>query len=150
MGTIPTMTDPRPIIIPCVGIVCFRGDDILLIRRGKPPKQGEWSIPGGRIEFGEPAEQAALRELKEETGVTAKLTGLIDIVDGIFPNDGARPASHYLLCDYAAEWVSGEPQGADDAEHAEFMSPQRLAELPLWSETRRIIDMARKIGRNIA
>ena len=143
-------TNADPAIIPCVGIVCLRGEDVLLIRRGKPPKQGEWSIPGGRIEFGEPAQHAALRELKEETGITAELTGLIDVVDGIFPAPDKAPGQHYLLCDYAARWISGEPKGADDAQHAEFISPERLAQLPLWDETRRIIDKAKKMGKNIA
>lgn len=131
-------------IKPCVGIVCFRGADVLLIRRGKPPKLGQWSIPGGHIEFGERAELAALRELKEETGVTAVLCGLVDVVDGIFDSaqvDGAK--KHYLLCDYAARWTSGEPVASSDAAHAEFVTPERLARLKLWDETRRIIAQAR-------
>ena len=58
--------------IPAVGVVCFRGDDVLLIKRGAPPRAGEWSLPGGRIEFGERAADAALRELREETGWQAQ------------------------------------------------------------------------------
>ena len=133
-------------IIPCVGIICFRGQDVLLIKRGKPPKQGEWSIPGGRIEFGERAEAAALRELREETGVTASLCGLVDVVDGLFKAEaGVQQSAHYLLCDYAARWTGGEPVGADDAMHAEFVSPDVLASLSLWEETRRVIEMARDL-----
>lgn len=131
-------------VSPCVGIICFRGPDVLLITRGKPPKQGEWSLPGGHIEFGEPAEAAALRELKEETGVKAELCGLVDVVDGIFPPETpTQSGRHYLLCDYAARWISGEPQAGTDASHAAFLSPDALAELPLWDETRRVIAAAR-------
>jgi len=57
---------------------------VLLIRRGKPPRLGEWSLPGGRIEWGERAEAAALRELREETAVEGAILGLLDVVDGLF------------------------------------------------------------------
>ena len=124
--------------VPAVGIVCLRGDAVLLIRRGKPPRLGEWSLPGGRIEAGERAVDAALRELAEETGVTARITALIDVVDGIFAEAGL----HYVLIDYAAEWVSGEPVAGDDALEARFVPLDQVDELIEWSETRRIIALA--------
>jgi 8-oxo-dGTP diphosphatase len=132
---------------PSVGTVCFRGEDVLLIRRGTKPLAGDWSMPGGRIEFGERAEAAALRELAEETGVAARLIGLVDVVDAIFTSrTTGAVARHYLLFDYAAVWVSGEPVAGDDADHAEWISPARLAELPLWDETRRVIEAAREMA----
>lgn len=70
---------------PAVGLVCLKGDQVLLIRRGAPPREGEWSLPGGRLEPGERLADAALRELREETGVEAELIGLVDVVDGLFP-----------------------------------------------------------------
>jgi 8-oxo-dGTP diphosphatase len=124
--------------VPAVGVVCLRGAEVLLIRRGKPPRVGEWSLPGGRIEPGERATDAALRELAEETGVTARITGLIDVVDGIFTEAGL----HYVLIDYAAEWVSGEPIAGDDALEARFLPLDQVAALIDWSETRRIIALA--------
>jgi 8-oxo-dGTP diphosphatase len=124
--------------VPAVGIVCLRGDAVLLIRRGKPPRLGEWSLPGGRIEPGERAVDAALRELSEETGVTARITGLMDVVDGLFADAGL----HYVLIDYAAEWVSGEPVAGDDALEARFVPLDQVEALIDWSETRRIIALA--------
>lgn len=127
--------------VPAVGVVCIRGEDVLLIRRGTPPKLGEWSIPGGRIEAGEPARQAALRELKEETSVEADLVGLIDVVDAVFENrSGDLITRHYVLIDYVARWRAGTPVAGDDAADARFFHQSELHSLELWSETQRIID----------
>jgi len=134
--------------VPAVGVVCLRGDEVLLVKRGNPPKQGEWSIPGGRIEPGEPAQAAALRELGEETGVEAELVGLIDVVDAIFENKaGSLVTRHYVLVDYAARWLSGEPVAGDDADEARFVGKAELADLGLWDETMRIIDAGRAIAQ---
>ena len=127
---------------PAVGVVCLRGyDEVLLIRRGKPPRAGTWSLPGGRLHWGETLAGAALRELGEETGVTARLTGLIEVVDGLFePDASGVPTLHYVLVDYAARWISGEPVAGDDAVDARFFHRGELASLDLWSETLRIIE----------
>lgn len=131
--------------VPAVGVVCFKDDQILLIRRGQPPKRGEWSLPGGRIEPGEPVAHAALRELREETGVEAKITGLVDVVDAIFTNRaGDLVTRHYVLIDYIAEWLAGDVCAGDDADEACFFSYADVTDLALWSETRRIIEMARR------
>ncbi|NJC41959.1 8-oxo-dGTP diphosphatase [Brevundimonas alba] len=111
---------------------------MLLIRRGTPPRMGEWSLPGGRIEPGERAVDAALRELREETGVEAEIVGLVDVVDGLFPEAGR----HYVLIDYAARWVSGEPVAGDDALEARFFPVNDVGGLIAWGETLRIIGMA--------
>jgi 8-oxo-dGTP diphosphatase len=125
--------------IAAAGVVCFRGDDVLLIRRGAPPREGEWSLPGGRIEWGERAADAALRELKEETGCSADIIGLVDVVDGVMEG------GHYVLIDYAAAWTSGEPMAGDDARDARFFAPAELDALGLWRETARIIERARRL-----
>ncbi len=132
--------------IPAVGVVCLRGEEVLLIRRGTPPRLGEWSLPGGRIEPGEAVRAAALRELREETGVEARLIGLIDVVDGVFP-DADR---HYVLIDFAAEWLSGEPTAGDDAAEAAFFPVTQALSLVAWSETRRIIEAAVAVRNNAA
>lgn len=135
------MTQP----VPTVGVVCLRGDKVLLIKRGTPPRLGQWSLPGGRMELGETTVAAALRELKEETGVEAEILGLIDVVDGIFPArpgpDGTAGAitRHYVLIDYAARWLAGEPVAGDDAAEARFVSRDEAMVLVDWDETRRMI-----------
>ncbi len=129
--------------IPAVGVVCLRGDEVLLIRRGKAPRKGEWSLPGGRIEWGETAAAAALRELHEETGVSADIVGLVDVVDGLFARRaGSEIWTHYVLIDYVARWRSGEPQAGDDAADARFFPLSEINTLGLWAETLRVIQAA--------
>jgi 8-oxo-dGTP diphosphatase len=123
--------------VPAVGVVCLREDEVLLIRRGKPPLAGAWSLPGGRLEWGESLAAAALRELAEETGVEAELLGLVDVVDGLF-----GPDTHYVLVDYAARWLAGEPEAGDDAAEAAFHPLDTLEGLGLWAETVRVIRAA--------
>jgi 8-oxo-dGTP diphosphatase len=122
--------------VPCVGVVCLRSGQVLLIRRGKAPLKGEWSIPGGRMELGEGAGQGALRELKEETGVEAELLGLIDVVDHF--HEGGQA----VLIDYAARWTYGEPVAGDDATEARFVAFAEAMGLVGWDETRRVIALA--------
>src|SRR3569832_520961 len=123
--------------VPAVGVVCLRGGpgawEVLLVRRGRAPRRGEW---------GESVEAAALRELGEETGVTAELAGLIEVVDGFFPGEGGEPDRHYVLIDFAARWVSGDPVAGDDAAEAAFHPLEVIDALVDWSETRRIIRAA--------
>lgn len=119
--------------INCVGVVCFRGNDVLLIQRGTAPRKGEWSIPGGRIEPGETESEAALRELSEETAVNAELLTKITALNADFEG------FHYRLHDYLARWTSGEPVAGDDADKARFVPLSDIGELGMWPETVRVI-----------
>ena len=105
-----------------VGVVCFRDDRVLLIRRASPSIYSEWSIPGGGQELGETTREAALRELMEETGIEARLIGLVDVVDSVRHDDAGRVRYHYTLVDFAAEWVAGEPVAGDDAADAKWVA----------------------------
>ena len=131
--------------VPAVGVVVLRGEQVLLVRRGTPPRLGQWSLPGGRIEFGETVEAAALRELKEETGVEVELLGLIEVLDAVFTSRTSGDVTrHYVLIDFAARWLSGEPVAGDDAAEARFFHHSEVAGLVEWSETVRIIEAARQ------
>ncbi len=125
---------------PTAGVVCIRGGEVLLIKRGNPPRQGQWSLPGGRIEWGETTEAAALRELKEETGVEAELLGLIDVVDGVMTSrETGEITRHYIMIDYAARWTAGEVVAGDDAADARFFTLAEAMTVVEWEETRRVI-----------
>jgi ADP-ribose pyrophosphatase YjhB (NUDIX family) len=133
----------RPIV--GVGAVVFRANEVLLIRRGKAPRRGDWSIPGGMQELGETVFAAAAREVLEETAVAIRNIALIDVIDAITPDEQGRVRYHYTLVDVVADWQNGEPVGGSDAMHAEFMPLHRVAGTGLWSETQRIIDLARDL-----
>jgi 8-oxo-dGTP diphosphatase len=126
-----------------VGIICFKGEDVLLIKRGKPPRAGAWSLPGGRQKLGETVRDCALRELVQETGVEARTGPLVDVVDSMTRDEGGGLQYHYTLVDFRADWISGKPRAGGDAADARWFSPTELAKLDLWEETRRVIEMAR-------
>lgn len=133
-----TRTYPdRPIV--GIGIVVWREDRFLLVRRGKSPNQGQWSLPGGAQHLGETVVEAARREIMEETGLVVDVGGLVDVADAIRTDDEGRVRFHYTLVDLVAESASGEAVAADDAEEVGWFGLAELAKLGLWSETERII-----------
>jgi len=126
-----------------VGVGAVVWDDcgqVLLIRRANPPRQGEWSLPGGKVEFGETLQAAALREVREETGLEIEILGLIDVVDAV--SLPGAPDTHYVLIDYGARVVSGTAVAASDAADVLWVAYADLAAIPLWAETHRVIGLS--------
>ncbi|MCY3830435.1 MAG: NUDIX domain-containing protein, partial [Rhodospirillaceae bacterium] len=103
-----------------------------------------WSLPGGRQELGETVREAAVREVREETGLEIRLGELLDVVDTMRRDDSGAVTLQYTLVDFDADWTAGEPVAASDAEHAEWADPDDLAPYNLWSETLRIIALSRE------
>lgn len=139
---------------PCIGIgvgaVVFRGADVLLIRRGKAPFMGQWSIPGGGLDEGERLEDAARREVMEETGVEIRLLGLIGVYEALpTARDGEGVLRHTLMIDYAAEWVAGEPVAGDDAVAAAFVNYEAALARVSWDLTRTAIADALKLRNTV-
>jgi len=127
----------RPLV--GVGVVAVKDDRVLLIRRAKPPRVGGWSLPGGRQRLGETVRETARRELREETGVEAEVTALLDVVDSITRDDEGAIAYHYTLVDFLAEWRGGAPRAGGDAAEALWADPADLEAYELWDETLRLI-----------
>ena len=124
-----------------VGAVVFRGEDVLLIKRGKAPLKGEWSIPGGGLEFGERVRDAAIREVREETSVEIEIIGLLDVFDAIAPANH-QSVSHMVIIDFVAEWTAGEPCPGDDAVEAEFVPIETAIARLTWDVTRQAVRRA--------
>jgi ADP-ribose pyrophosphatase YjhB (NUDIX family) len=130
----------RPIV--GVGVVVRNGHKVLLIERAKPPRRGHWSLPGGLQRLGETVAAAAIREVKEETGVSVALAGLLDVVDSVERDSKNRVRRHYTLVDFAADWRGGKPKAGGDAAAVKWFSLEEIDGLDLWAETRRVIRLA--------
>ena len=128
-----------------VGIVVWRGDEILLVRRAKPPRLGEWSIPGGAQSVGETVFEAAIREVREETGISIRPTGIVTVVDSVIRDAEQRPQFHYTLVEMSAEWVAGDAIAADDVDDIRWATPATAATLIKWDETLRVIAEAARL-----
>jgi 8-oxo-dGTP diphosphatase len=136
----------RPLV--GVGAVIFRGEEVLLVRRGQEPAKGSWSLPGGLVELGEDLTAAILREVQEETGLTVKVLGITAVLERIYRDEADKVPYHYVLVDFACEYVSGQVTPASDAAAARFVSLNSLKDLPLPSFTAQVIQRARDQKEN--
>jgi 8-oxo-dGTP diphosphatase len=137
--TSPREYPPRPLV--GVGIVVWHGERVLLVRRGKPPRVGQWSLPGGAQKLGETVTQAARREVLEEAGLAVEVGEVLAVVD-LIERDGERVRYHYTLIDFGAEAPGSALRPGGDAADARWFSLAEVEQLGLWSETVRIIKLA--------
>ncbi len=127
-----------------VGAVIVEDGRVLLIKRGKAPLLGEWSIPGGMLELGETLRQGAEREALEETGLVVRAIDLIGVFDRIVPAPAANVEEkptlfHYVLIDFLCQKIDGDLAAAGDAADARWFTPDEVQNLSLPEDTRQII-----------
>lgn len=103
---------------PGAGVILLRGDEVCLVRRKFEPKAGQWSLPTGFMEWDEPAEETAVREAREETGLEVQLTGLYAVESGVLP-----PDIPVLVVFYRAQETGGSLAAGDDAAEVGFYPP---------------------------
>ncbi|MBW2492809.1 MAG: NUDIX hydrolase [Deltaproteobacteria bacterium] len=122
-----------------VGAVVFRDDKVLLVLRGKPPAEKKWSIPGGCVELGETLQEAAEREITEETGIVIQAKKPIYTFDVIERDDKGHIRFHYVIVDLAADYVSGELRAGDDAVDVGWISLKDLNRHNVSDATRELL-----------
>jgi len=136
-------------IAPGVGVAVAvrKGDQILIIRRGKEPGYGVWSLPGGSQEFGERLLETAAREVLEETGITVRPVRVLTAIDAMTHDGDGALRYHFTIVEVFAEWVAGEPMAADDALDARWATFAEAEELVHWPETKETVRMVAREPR---
>ncbi len=122
-----------------VGGIVIQGQQVLLVRRGKPPRQGEWSIPGGMLELGEKLRDGVAREVEEETGITVTPLEVLDVFDSITPDADGKILYHYALIDFLCSVVGGELRAATDVSDARWATLDEALTLVARQMTKDVI-----------
>lgn len=136
----------RPIL--AVSAAIFRDGNVLIIRRGRPPGKGVYTLPGGVVESGESLTDAVVREIREETGLAIEPVALAGHREVIVRDPGGRAARHFVVMCFAARWLSGEPGTSEEISEAEWRDPTALSGLATTEGLAEIIaDAQAIIGR---
>src|SRR4051812_20101209 len=141
-GIMPLTTAPPTHPQLAVSAVIFRDDKILLVRRARSPGKGFYSLPGGRVEFGESLHTALHREVDEETGLRIEILDLAGWRE-VLPAAGG--GGHYLILSFAARWTAREPVLNDEHDDFKWLSPDALGDLELTSGLQEVIEAARRL-----
>ena len=127
-----------------VSAAIFRDDKILLVRRARSPAKGFYSLPGGRVEFGESLQAALHREVDEETALKIEIIGLAGWREVV---PGTSGGGHYLIMSFAARWTSGEPVLNDELDDFKWLTPDGFGDLKVTGGLAEVIQQARRLLR---
>src|SRR5580692_6220343 len=122
-----------------VGTIVIENSRVVLVKRAHPPLQNQWSIPGGVLEVGELVREAAVREAREETGLTVEPGELLGVYDRVLRDPQRRVQYHYVLIDFLCRRVAGKLAAASDAAEVRWFTREELPELKLAEDTLDVI-----------
>lgn len=114
-----------------VGAIVLDHGDLLLVKRDREPSKGVWSLPGGRVEWGESMREAVVREVREETGIDVDVEGVAGFVERIVPDDDGVVQWHHVIVDFWARPRSRALVAGDDASEARWVPVADITQLPL-------------------
>jgi ADP-ribose pyrophosphatase len=129
-----------------VGAIVFEKERVLLVRRGQPPAKGLWAIPGGKIELGETLQEAAEREIREETGINIRAGDPVFTFDMVDRDDIGRIRFHYVIVDLIADYIDGELRSGDDALEARWVSPEEMNKMNISTVTLKVLKQFFRFG----
>jgi 8-oxo-dGTP diphosphatase len=119
-----------------------------LVRRGREPGLGRWSIPGGVVELGEPVKKAVQREVEEETGLLVEAADLVEVFERIIPDPQGQILYHYVVLDYLCRIKGGRLKASSDATDTAFCALTQLSDLNVSWKTQEVIAEAYKRHQN--
>lgn len=136
--------------LPIIGVggIIFQKDKVLLVKRGKEPALGKWSIPGGVVRVGETLKEAVIREVYEETHLEVEVLALAKVIERIFKEPDGRISYHYILLDFLCQIKGGDLAADSDAQEARFVPLVELSAYDLTSATREVIQLANWMFQN--
>jgi 8-oxo-dGTP diphosphatase len=139
-AVVPPVQPPHPQL--AVSAAIFRDGKILLVRRARSPAKGFYSLPGGRVEFGEALHTALHREVDEETALKIEIVGLAGWREAL---PATTDGGHYLIMSFAARWIAGEPVLNDELDNFRWLAPNEVSDLRLTEGLREIVQSARRL-----
>lgn len=135
----------RPVV--AVGAIVVKAGKVLLVRRGREPSRGLWSLPGGAVKTGEGLGEAVVREVKEECGIDVKVEDVVEVLDRIQTDRDGRVRYHYVIVDFLASWRRGRLKAASDISEALWVDPRAIGRLSVTEGLAQVVGKALRLKR---